>query len=147
VDGQGPGEGLDRGEQPLLQALNLVEAARKEGLDAEHAIATALEAILVSPDFLFRVERDPPGAAGQVRRVTDVEMASRLSYFLWSSMPDDELLALAEAGKLSAPQTLEARVKRMLADPTAGDRGHPRHGRRGGRGGALARPLIRTGRP
>jgi mono/diheme cytochrome c family protein len=97
--------------------MNLVEAARKEGLDAEHAIATALEAILVSPDFLFRVERDPAGAAGQVRRVTDVEMASRLSYFLWSSMPDDELLALAEAGKLSAPQTLEAQVKRMLADP------------------------------
>jgi hypothetical protein len=72
----------------------------------------------VSPEFTFRLEFDPPGAApGSVYRVSDVELASRLSFFLWSSMPDDELLGVAERGELSKPAVLEAQVRRMLADP------------------------------
>ena len=67
----------------------------------------ALRAMLVSPDFLFRIERDPPGlAAGSVYRVNDFELASRLSFFLWSSIPDDELLNLAKQGKLQDPAVL-----------------------------------------
>src|SRR4029079_3713177 len=74
--------------------------------------------MLVSPNFLFRVERDPnPTDPSRVHPLSDLELARRLSYFLWSSMPDDELLTLAEAGKLHAPETLDAQVKRMLADP------------------------------
>ena len=74
--------------------------------------------MLVSPHFLFRIERDPnPTDPAKVHPISDVELASRLSYFLWSSMPDDELLGLAEAGKLRAPGMLDAQVKRMLADP------------------------------
>jgi hypothetical protein len=77
----------------------------------------ALQKILVSPDFIFRVELDPANAApGSVRQVSDVELASRLSYFLWSSMPDDELLTTAESGKLRDPAVLEKQVQRMLAD-------------------------------
>jgi hypothetical protein len=76
--------------------------------------------MLVSPNFLFRIEHDPnPTDPTAPHRISDVELASRLSYFLWSSMPDDELLDLAEAGKLHAPGALDAQVKRMLADPRA----------------------------
>jgi hypothetical protein len=74
----------------------------------------------VDPEFLFRIERDPPKvAAGEAYRISDLELASRLSFFLWSSIPDDQLLDLAEHGKLSNPATLEQQVKRMLADPRA----------------------------
>jgi hypothetical protein len=74
--------------------------------------------MLVSPHFLFRIEHDPrPADPTASHPVSDVELASRLSYFLWSSMPDDELLSLAEASKLHAPDVLDAQVKRMLADP------------------------------
>ena len=67
----------------------------------------ALQKILVSPEFIFRAEFDPPDAApGSVHRISDVELASRLSFFLWSSIPDDELLAVAESGKLSDPAVL-----------------------------------------
>ena len=72
--------------------------------------------MLVSPHFLFRIERDPNPDPTRAHKITDLELASRLSYFLWSSMPDDELLSLAEAGKLRAPGVLDAQVKRMLAD-------------------------------
>ena len=73
--------------------------------------------MLVTPQFLFRIEHDPkPTDAQDVHRISDVELASRLSYFLWSSMPDDELLSLAEAGKLHDPAVLDAQVKRMMAD-------------------------------
>ena len=86
------------------------------GFDA--GVAMALRRLLVSPEFLFRVERDPEGAAaGKSYRVGDLELASRLSFFLWSSIPDDELLAAAERGDLSAPEVFEAQVERMLADP------------------------------
>ena len=81
-------------------------------------IERALERVLVSPQFLFRIESDPANAApGSAHRVSDLELASRLSFFLWSSIPDDELLNAAIAGKLKSPATLDQQVKRMLADP------------------------------
>jgi mono/diheme cytochrome c family protein len=85
------------------------------GFDA--GIEAALGRLLVSPNFLFRVERDPANVApGAVYRVSDLELASRLSFFLWSSVPDDELLDLATRGKLSDSAVLDAQVRRMLAD-------------------------------
>jgi mono/diheme cytochrome c family protein len=89
--------------------------ARGKGFEA--GIESALRRLLVSPEFLFRIERDPAGAAaGSVYRVSDVELASRLSFFLWSSIPDEELLAAAERKTLGDPATLERQVRRMLAD-------------------------------
>ncbi len=86
----------------------------------ESGIQFALEGLLVSPDFLLRVEHDPSHAApGSAYRVGDVDLASRLSFFLWSSIPDDELLDLAGAGKLGEPHVLEQQVRRMLADSRA----------------------------
>ena len=83
----------------------------------ERGIQHALERMLVSPEFLFRIERDPEdGAPGAPYRVGDLELASRLSFFLWSSVPDDELLDRAAAGELRDPAVLEAEVRRMLAD-------------------------------
>ena len=84
----------------------------------EAGIEFALRAILVDPEFLFRIEVDPPGTPpGTPYGISDLELASRLSFFLWSTVPDDELLALAEAGALREPGVLEAEVRRMLADP------------------------------
>ena len=92
--------------------------AKSNGQSTEQGIQLALQAMLVSPHFLFRIEHDTnPLDPAKVHPVSDLELASRLSYFLWSSMPDDELLGLAEAGKLRASGTLDAQVKRMLADP------------------------------
>ncbi len=100
---------------PQLMAL-YQQGAASGGF--ETGVRLALQKILVSPEFLFRVEFDPAGAApGSVHRIRDVELASRLSFFLWSSIPDDELLAVAERGDLSDPKILEAQVRRMLADP------------------------------
>ncbi len=83
----------------------------------EKGIEMALRVMLVSPDFLFRIERDPAGSMPDtVHRVNDFELASRLSFFLWSSIPDDELLNLAEQGKLKEPAVLSAQVSRMLED-------------------------------
>ncbi len=83
----------------------------------EEGIRMALQRILVSPNFLFRVETDPPRvASGAAYRISDIELASRLSLFLWSSIPDDELLGVAERGKLKDPAVLERQVKRMMAD-------------------------------
>jgi hypothetical protein len=83
----------------------------------EHGIQIALERLLVSPQFLYRIERDPKGATpGSTYAVSDLELASRLSFFLWSSMPDDELLNIAVAGKLKQPGVLEKQVRRMMAD-------------------------------
>ena len=76
--------------------------------------------MLVSPEFLFRIEQDPASIApGKAHRVTNLELASRLSFFLWSTIPDDELLTAAEAGRLSDPLVLQRQVKRMLDDPRA----------------------------
>ena len=91
--------------------------AKANGQTTEQGIQLALQAMLVSPNFLFRIEHDANPTDTAAITVSEIELASRLSYFLWSSMPDDELLALAEAGKLHAPGTLDAQVKRMLADP------------------------------
>ncbi len=92
------------------------EGRRAGGFEA--GIERALRALLVSPDFLFRVVSDPPGAEpGTPYRLSGLELASRISFFLWSSLPDDELLAAAEAGDLDEPAALEAQVRRMLADP------------------------------
>jgi hypothetical protein len=94
-----------------------VGIAKANGQSTEQGIQLALQAMLVSPNFLFRIEHDPrPTDSATAHPVSQIELASRLSYFLWSSMPDDELLALAEAGKLREPDTLDAQVKRMLAD-------------------------------
>jgi len=95
-------------------------ALYKQGAAAggfEQGIRLALQKILVSPDFIFRVELDPADVApGSARLVSDVELASRLSFFLWSSIPDEDLLAAAESGKLRDPSVLESQVRRMLAD-------------------------------
>jgi hypothetical protein len=94
------------------------EARADGGFDA--GVEMALRAVLASTEFLFRIERDPKGVASRTPyRVSDVELASRLSFFLWSSVPDDELLELAVAGRLNRPATLEQQVRRMLASPKA----------------------------
>ena len=92
----------------------------RSGAGFDAGIQLALERLLISPDFLFRVERDPIDSdPGTIYALTDLEIASRLSYFLWSSGPDDELLALAERSRLNDPAILEQQVMRMLADPRA----------------------------
>jgi mono/diheme cytochrome c family protein len=89
-------------------------------LGFDGGIQAAIEAMLVSPEFLFRIEQDPRSAApGDVYRISDVELASRLSFFLWSSIPDEELLDVAERGRLHDPAALERQVRRMLDDPRA----------------------------
>ena len=105
-----------------LEILRIAYAAGREGADFEAGVERALQQLLVSPEFLFRVEADPadaPAAAGANYRVGDLELASRLSFFLWSSVPDDELLAAAAGGELSDPAALERQVRRMLADDRA----------------------------
>ena len=99
--------------------LAIYEAGREAG-DFETGIAQALEALLSMPAFLLRAEAEPSGAAvGTIFPVTDVELASRLSFFLWRSMPDDELLALAERNRLSEPGELARQTRRMLSDRRA----------------------------
>ncbi len=97
--------------------MSFYEAGRssRENGGFEAGIRSALQRILASPQFIFRIERDP--APGPARRIGDFELASRLSFFLWSTIPDDRLLQLAGAGKLSQPAVLEAEVRRMLSDP------------------------------
>ena len=90
----------------------------RAGGSFDTGIEMALRRLLVSPEFLFRVERDPEGVeGGESYRVSDLELASRLSFFLWSSIPDDELLDVAERRELSVPAIFEAQIERMLADP------------------------------
>ncbi len=102
--------------EPLLA---LFEAGRGRGGFAA-GIELALRKVLASPEFLFRIESEPAGAEpGTPYRVSDVDLASRLSFFLWSSIPDEELLGLAERGRLADPAVLERQVARMLADPRA----------------------------
>ena len=102
-----------------VDALFRFHDARRaeQGFDA--GIQAVVERVLVDPEFLFRVPLPPEDADTPVYRIGDVELASRLSFFLWSSIPDDELLAAAEAGRLSDPAGLEQQVRRMLADPRA----------------------------
>ena len=86
----------------------------------EAGVQKAIERLLVAPEFLFRIERDPPGVAPSTPyRLTDLELAARLSFFLWSDIPDEALLSVAEAGRLREPAELERQVRRMLADTRA----------------------------
>ncbi len=107
--------------------LQFFDQGRQDGNSFEAGIQFALERMLVDPDFLLRVYRDPPANQAKtptpsgVRPLTDLELASRLSFFLWSSIPDEHLLTLAEHNELSKPATLEKEVRRMLADPRAVD--------------------------
>ncbi|HAL14916.1 MAG TPA: hypothetical protein DCP67_13985, partial [Planctomycetaceae bacterium] len=97
---------------------SLVDLAVRRGERYEQGLQVALTAVLVSPQFLFRIERSAePDNPEKVVEVNDYQLASRLSYFIWSSTPDDELLALAYDGRLSKPEILRGQVKRMLADP------------------------------
>jgi hypothetical protein len=99
-------------EADVAGLLPFYTAGRAEG-GFDLGIERALERLLVSPQFLFRIEHDPPGIA----RISDLELASRLSFFLWSSIPDDELLDVATREKLSDPVVLRQQARRMLADP------------------------------
>ena len=103
----------DRDIDPLLR---LYEDGRDTG-GFEAGIGRALQGMLVSAGFLFRFERDPQGVDTPDYRISDIELASRLAFFLWSSIPDEELLGLAEKGSLHEPAVLEAQVRRMLRDP------------------------------
>jgi uncharacterized protein DUF1592/uncharacterized protein DUF1588/uncharacterized protein DUF1587/uncharacterized protein DUF1595/uncharacterized protein DUF1585 len=103
----------------LENLLGFYQAGRNEG-DFESGIRTAIQAIIASPQFVFRFERIPAGTApGKNYHLSDLELASRLSYFLWSTAPDDQLVSLANQGKLKDPAVLEKQVHRMLADPRA----------------------------
>src|SRR5262245_57036572 len=103
-------------EPDLAGPMRLYRSSRAES-DFEGGIETAISAVLVSPEFLFRVERDPAGIPAHTPyRVSDLELASRLSFFLWSSIPDAALLDAAAAGTLHRPAVLEQQVRRMLAD-------------------------------
>ena len=100
----------------LAPLLSLYDEGRRAG-GFEKGLQRAIEGLLVDPDFLFRVERDPAGLArGSAYRLTDLELASRLSFFLWSSIPDDELITLAAKGRLKDAMVLDQQVRRMLAD-------------------------------
>ena len=101
-------------DEDLKEILSFYEEGHEHG-GFEAGIQSALQRILVSPQFLFRMERDP--APGVVHAISDIELASRLSFFLWSSIPDDTLLQLAVDGKLKRPAVLEQQVQRMLEDP------------------------------
>ena len=101
----------------IAPLMTMYKEGRKLGT-FDHGIEAGLEVVLSSPNFLFLREVDPPRSRpGTVRRITDVELASRLSLFLWSSIPDEELLSTAEKGQLSKPAVLQSQVSRMLADP------------------------------
>ena len=101
---------------PLLAVYRQARSER----DFDGSIQMALERLLVDPEFLFRIEQDPEGLApGEPYRVSDLALASRLSFFLWSSVPDEELLRVAEQGTLRDPAVLEAQVRRLLTDPRA----------------------------
>ncbi|HEY8518880.1 MAG TPA: DUF1592 domain-containing protein [Gammaproteobacteria bacterium] len=107
-------------EDADIDALWPFYEARRAQAGFDAGIQRVLERLLVSPQFLYRIERVPPNAKpGEAFEVSPIELASRLSFFLWSSLPDDELLELAESGRLAEDAVLDAQVERMLADPRA----------------------------
>ncbi len=109
----------DASHEDVETLLSFYKKIRAVG-DFDDGIRAAVERVFVSPDFLFRIEADPTGVPpGQVYRISDVELASRLSFALWSSIPDDALLDVAISGKLREPAVLEHQVSRLLADPRA----------------------------
>jgi hypothetical protein len=98
--------------------MSFYQRGRNEGGTFDHGVEMALQRVLIDPEFVFRVEAPPASVkAGQKYRISDVELASRLSFFLWSSIPDDELIDLASQNKLHDPLVLDRQVRRMLADP------------------------------
>jgi hypothetical protein len=104
-------------DNDLEGLLGFYQSGRNQG-NFETGVRTAVQAILASPEFVFRFEKTPASAApGKNYRITDLELASRLSYFLWSSAPDEQLVMLAGQGKLRQPAILEQQVRRMLTDP------------------------------
>ena len=101
-----------------LEGLMTFYRTGREAGDFESGVRTALQALLASPNFVFRFEQVPAGVEqGQNHRISDLELASRLSYFLWSTVPDDELIRVASEGRLQDPEMLEQQVRRMLRDP------------------------------
>jgi hypothetical protein len=104
-------------DHDVASLMHFVGLAQQQGQTAEQGVQLAIQAMLVSPNFLFRMEHDAkPLDARAVHAITDYELASRLSYFLWSSMPDDTLFDLAQAGRLHEPSVLDEQIRRMLAD-------------------------------
>ncbi len=102
----------------LATLTQFYQTGRGDGGSFDGGIEAALQRVLVDPEFVYRSESEPAGlAAGKSYRVSDLALASRLSFFLWSSVPDDELIDLAAQGKLKDPAVLEKQVRRMLADP------------------------------
>lgn len=102
------------------ELTRLVALVQKDGESFEEGLCLAVQRLLISPYFLFRVEKGQPAGKGEeLYRINEHELASRLSYFLWSSMPDNELLCCADEGKLREPKVLEAQVRRMLKDARA----------------------------
>ena len=106
----------------LKVLMPFYESGRKEGGTFDAGIEAALQRILADPEFIYRGEREPANLQpGRAYRLSDLELASRLSFFLWSSIPDDELIDIAASGKLKDPAIIEQQVKRMLADPKSAD--------------------------
>ena len=105
-------------EADIKPLMTMYAEGRKDG-DFEHGVEAALELVLVSPSFLFMRESDEGSTPGMAHRISDIELATRLSFFLWSSLPDAQLLAAAEKNQLSKPDVLKKQVVRMLADPKA----------------------------
>ena len=98
--------------------MEFYQSGRSDGGSFDDGIEAALQRVLADPEFVYRQEPEPAGlAAGKSYRISDLALASRLSFFLWSSVPDDELIDLAAQGKLKDPAVLEKQVRRMLADP------------------------------
>jgi len=105
--------------EDLESLLEMYKIGRTEG-NFESGIRTAVQAIITKPEFVFRIENVPDGVRpGDSFRISDIELASRLSYFIWSTAPDDELIKVASQGKLKDPATLDRQVRRMLSDPRA----------------------------
>lgn len=100
-----------------IAPLMKVYAAGRKGADFEYGVQSGVEAILVSPHFLFMQEKTPVGVANSLQRINDLELATKLSFFLWSSIPDQELLAVAGRNQLHDPKVLAQQIKRMLSDP------------------------------
>jgi hypothetical protein len=107
-------------EEEIAELLRFYDGTRAEGGSFERGIETAIRRIISGAEFVFRAESTPPSVApGQADQVSDLDLATRLSFFLWSSIPDDELLDLAASSELSRPATVRVQVLRMLADEKA----------------------------
>lgn len=106
-------------EDEIRRLINIQQLTDKQGEPSAVGFKLIIQAVLCSPNFLFRVEVDPEPSNPAPHLISEYELATRLSYFLWSSMPDDELFRLASEKKLREPAILEAQVRRMLADPKA----------------------------